>query len=231
MAFSDFLYPQVFADLGLTEAVVPDLFAGVPPVAPSPALRGFMAIGVPLGTAAHTEASRSTWVVGPVLADLWSRYHGQLSLIAGATFPADPDAGLTGYCDFLIGRTPQRPRIQAPLMLVFEAKRDSIPDGLGQGVAGLAGLQRFNRREGTPTDPVYGCVTTGSLWKFLRLSGTEVAVDLTEYTITQVDKLLGILTHIAGPPPDRPVGVPLNSWLRGICEPAATRLDLPAQYE
>jgi hypothetical protein len=201
MAFSDFTYPAVVRDLGLTETAVADLFGHVPPTPPSAATAAILPAAVRLGTSAHTEASRSTWMVGTVLLDFWSRYGGQLTLIAGATFAADPDAGLTGYCDFLIGRTPQRPVIQAPVMLVFEAKRDSIPDRLGRGIAGLVGLQRFNRREGTPADPVYGCVTTGSLWKFLRLSGTTVTVDLTEYTITQVDRILGILTHIAGPPP------------------------------
>jgi hypothetical protein len=203
MAFSEFKYPQVFTQLGLTEAMVPDLFVGVPPVPPDTTVRNFLNLAVPLGTAAHTEASRSTWIVGPVLADLWGRYAGQINLIAGAKFDPDPGAGLTGECDFLIARTSQRPRIQAPVLVVFEAKRDSIPDGLGQVVAGAVGVQRFNAREGTPLDPVYGCITTGSLWKFLRLSGTTVTFDLAEYTITQLDRILGILTYIVGPVPDR----------------------------
>ncbi|MGL6094322.1 MAG: hypothetical protein ACRC7O_00790 [Fimbriiglobus sp.] len=203
MAFSDFKYPGVLRQLGLAETGVPNLFAGVPSVPPTPILRGFLEVSVPLGTAAHTEASRSTWIVGPVLADLWGRYDGQINLIAGAEFDPDTDAGLTGECDFLIGRTSQRPRIQAPVLLVFEAKKDSIPDGLGQCVAGMVGLQRFNARDGTPIDPVYGCVTTGSNWKFLRLTGTTVTVDLTEYGISQVDRILGILTHIVGPIPGR----------------------------
>jgi hypothetical protein len=65
----------------------------------------------------------------------------------------------------------------------------------------MAGAQRYNRKGGKPVDPIYGCVSTGSLWQFLRLSDTTVTIDLTEYTITQVDKLLGILTAIVGPPP------------------------------
>ena len=40
---------------------------------------------------------------------------------------------------------------------------------------------------------VYGVVTTGSAWKFLRLTGTSVMVDTTEYHISQVERIVGIL--------------------------------------
>ncbi|MDB5308172.1 MAG: hypothetical protein JWO38_2374 [Gemmataceae bacterium] len=91
--------------------------------------------------------------------------------------------------------------IGAPEVLIFEAKRDSIPDGLGQCIAAMEGVVQYNRRHNAPSDPVFGCVTTGSLWKFLQLSGGRVSIDLAEYTIAQVDRLLGILVHMVGPVP------------------------------
>ena len=201
MAFSDFQYPDVLQQLGLTEASEPDLFAGVSPVAPGPLLRSALPVGTRLGPGAHSEVSRAIWMVGPVLGELWDRYHGQISLIGGAEFTADPAAGLSGYCDFIISRGPQRPVVGPPILVIFEAKRDSIPDGLGQCIAGVVGAQRYNRRHNAPADPMYGCITTGSLWRFIRLSGTTLTHDQTEYTIQQADKLLGILTHIVGPVP------------------------------
>jgi hypothetical protein len=201
MAFSDFTYPAVLHDLGLTLANSPDLFAGVPAILPGPILRAALPVGIRLGASAHTEVSRVTWMVGPVLSDFWDRYAGQINLIGGADFRGDPDAGLTGYVDFIIGRAPQQSTVVAPVVVIFEAKRDSIPDGLGQCIAGMVGVQRFNRREGNPIDPVFGCVTTGTNWKFLRLSGALVTQDLNEYPLAQADKLLGILTHIVGPMP------------------------------
>ena len=204
MAFSDFQYPAAVAQLGLTERTVPNLFAGVPPVAPSGLLTATLGANLALATGAHSEAARTTWLVGPVLSDLWNRYDGTLSLNPGVEFDADPAARLTGYCDCVVSRGPQRPVVGAPVLLIFEAKRDSIPGGLGQCIAGMVGAQRFNQRNNTPIDPVYGCVTTGSLWTFLRLSGTDLAHDLTEYQLFQVDRILGILTHIVGPPPAAP---------------------------
>lgn len=122
-------------------------------------------------------------------------------MIGAAEFDADPEAGLTGACDFVVCRAPQQSVVIAPTLILIEAKRDGIPNGLGQCLAGMVGAQRFNRREGTPVDPVHGCVTTGSNGRFLRLAGSVVTLDPTEYTIGQADKLLGILVHMVGPPP------------------------------
>jgi len=36
-------------------------------------------------------------------------------------------------------------------------------------------------------------VTTGSLWKFLRLLKTVVSVDVTEYHISQIEQIIGML--------------------------------------
>lgn len=199
MAFSDFRYPDVFDQLGLHESGMVNLFDRVATVAPGPAVQHALAVGSGLALSINTEKARSEWLVAPVLGEFWSRYNGRISVHSGVEFNADPEGGLAGYCDFLIGRHPQVPRVRAPVAIIFEAKRDNIMDGLGQCIAGMAGIQRFNSREGTSIDPVYGCVTTGSLWKFLRLTGSAVTIDLIEYSIGQIDKLLGIFTFMVGP--------------------------------
>jgi hypothetical protein len=45
-------------------------------------------------------------------------------------------------------------------------------------------------------ETVYGAVTTGNNWRFLKLIGRTVFIDMVEYHISQIDKLLGILLHI-----------------------------------
>lgn len=204
MAFSDFKYPAVLSDLGLTETSVSNLFAHVPPVPPSARLAGTLADNLPLARTAHTEFSRSTWLVGPVLGEVWGRYGGRICLIGGAEFAADPPAKLNGQCDFLIGRYPQVSYVKAPAVLLFEAKRDSLPDGLGQCIAAMVGAERFNRNVGHPLDTIYGCVTTGTNWQFLTLVGTTVTLDQTEYSIHEADRILGILVHMIGPIPPAP---------------------------
>jgi hypothetical protein len=202
MAYSDFRYPAVIADLGLTPGPSEDMFAGTPPRPAGAAVRHLLATTGRLAATINTEKARSEWMVAPVLGEFWSAYHARIGLYSGVEFPADPDAGLTGVVDFLITRAPQLPHIVAPVAVLFEAKRDNLNDGLGQAIAGMVGAQRFNRRERNGIEIVYGGVTTGSLWKFLRLDGTAVTLDLREYNLSEVDHLLGILTHIVGPVPE-----------------------------
>jgi hypothetical protein len=201
MAFGDFQYPDVVAQFGLTWQTVDDLFAGVTSVAPSPTFQQSIATGARLAVIVNTEKARSEWMIAPLLGDFWARYHGQISLFSGAEFQADPSARLTGYCDFLIGRAPQQPHIFAPVMVIFEAKKEDLDDGLGQCIAGMIGAQRFNQRMNTPADSVYGCLTTGTEWRFLRLTATTIAFDAAVYVLNQADRILGILTHVVGPPP------------------------------
>ncbi len=203
MAFSDFRYPDVLATFGLTYDPVPDLFPGVADSRPSPAFEERYDVGAGLANTLNNEKARSEWMIAPVLGEFWGRYRGRIGLYSGAEFVADPAAGLTGYCDFILSRGPQQPFVTPPVVMIFEAKRENIIDGLGQCVAGMVGAQRFNRRAGVPSDLVYGAVTTGSVWKFLRLNGTTASVALREYTITQVPRILGIFTHIFGPAPEQ----------------------------
>lgn len=201
MAFGDFQYPAVVTQFGLTWQTVPDLFAAVPGVQPSAVFQQVLTVGEPLAVIVNTEKARSEWMVAPLLGDFWSRYNGQISLFSGADFQADPSAKLIGFCDFLIGRAPQQPQIVAPVVVIFEAKKSSPDDGLGQCIAGMVGAQRFNQRANIAAGATYGCLTTGSDWRFLRLTGAVLEFDAKVYHIAQADRILGILMHIVGPPP------------------------------
>ncbi len=56
--------------------------------------------------------------------------------------------------------------------------------------------QIFNQQSAAPIDAVFGVVTTGSAWKFLRLQQAVVTLDVKEYYIDNAGKILGVLTHI-----------------------------------
>ena len=202
MAFSDFKYPAVLGELGLTYASAPDLFGRVPPVPPSRGLELTLPTMIRLGTMNSTEKARSEWLIAPLLADFWERYRGQIGVYSGVAFSADPDADLNGLCDFLISRAPQQTSVTPPAVVIVEAKNENIAGGLGQCVSAMVGAQRWNRRAGTPVEVVYGCSTTGTAWRFLQLAGTTLTADLTEYTSRDVDRILGILVHMIGPIPE-----------------------------
>lgn len=193
MAFGDFTYPAVVTHFGLSEATA-DLFGSATPLAPTPEFAVVYRRHLKLSVAGNTgEKAKSEWLIAPVLSELWSRYEGRINLHSGTEFEADADADLTGFCDFLIGRGQQLPQLVAPLLVVIEAKKDALENGYGQCIAGMVGLQRFNARAGHPVPAVYGGVTTGGLWRLMRLEGTVITYDSNEFGVNPPDKLLGAL--------------------------------------
>lgn len=96
-------------------------------------------------------------------------------------------------------RSKEQLTINAPVILITEAKNENIKAGLGQCIAGMVATQQFNQREGQAIDAIYGAVTTGEIWKFLKLVGTTASIDLTDYYISpNLNKILGILIHSLG---------------------------------
>ena len=56
------------------------------------------------------------------------------------------------------------------------------------------GLTINERKEGNKINLIYGIVTTGNMWKFLQLQDQVVYIDLNEYYIKDIKKILGILS-------------------------------------
>jgi hypothetical protein len=104
---------------------------------------------------------------------------------------------LVGFCDFLIARSPEIYYVQGPILAVVEAKKEDLVAGLGQCVAEMVAIRLFNEREGTPVAAVFGCVTSGSNWRFLKLEGSTLFIDRPEYYPRDAAKILGILVSIA----------------------------------
>jgi hypothetical protein len=195
MAFQQFSFPQVEQDLGLTLNDA-DLFAAIEPVAVRPEFFAQVLESANLAAAINTEKARSEFVIAPVLLELRRLHVGRLALFSGIELNADPEHGLTGVCDFVITKSPRQHVLSAPLITIVEAKNDNLRTGLAQCIAAMRAAQLLNQAASVPLAAVYGAVTTGSAWKFLRLRGSEVTIDLVEYYIDNVAKILGILGHI-----------------------------------
>ena len=201
MAYSDFDLKKVRHEFGLQIAEQPDLFADVLLVQPSAMLVDTLAETAHLAMAIHTEKARSEMLITPVLLDLWRQAQAQISLFSGTEFTVDEARGLTGYCDYILSRSKEQLTINAPVVMIVEAKNENIKGGLGQCVAEMIAAQLFNEREGNAIDSIYGAVTTGEIWKFLKLVGAVASIDLSDYYIVRdVPKILGILWQGIGCP-------------------------------
>jgi hypothetical protein len=65
-------------------------------------------------------------------------------------------------------------------------------------MAAMIAARLFNDREGAVVAAVYGAVTTGTNWRFLKLEPGTVYIDQREYYIDRVEKILSILVSIIG---------------------------------
>jgi hypothetical protein len=65
--------------------------------------------------------------------------------------------------------------------------------GIAQCVAEMLAAQKFNAAKGHPLPAAYGAVTTGILWRFLRLQDRTVSVGGTEHSIENAETIVGIL--------------------------------------
>lgn len=195
MPFRDFTYPAVVGRLGLT-ATHADLFATTPPAEVPVHFAERIADGAGLAAQIGTEKARSEFVIAPMLQELRRQHRGEFALFSGVPLDVDPVRGLNGVCDFLIARSSFPFTPTAPLLALVEAKNADPRDGLGQCVSTMVAIRDFNAAAGEPLPAVYGASTTGVLWRFAKLVGDEVTLDVPEYQIAEPGKILGILASI-----------------------------------
>ena len=196
MSFSDFDLRRAVDTFGLQEDRDCDLFATVEPLIPSEFVRVWLDEFAPVALGINSEMARSTFIIAPVLLELRRMAGDRLGLFSGVPLQGDPERGLTGVCDFLPTTSGLQLVVSAPLVAVVEAKNDNLLSGLGQCIAATVAARLVNEREGAFGRVVYGTVTTGSAWKFLKLAGVELTIDRREYSIENVAKVLGIFQAI-----------------------------------
>ena len=197
MAYSKFTLETALKELELTLVSVPELFAGVVPVAVSQPMAGLLQQFLPIALGVATEKARSEFLVAPLLFELRQRTGGQISIFSGVAFDVDPARGLSGACDFLLARSPEQNLLQSPVFAAVESKSENLKPGLGQCLAEMVAVQLFNQREGHPLPIVWGTVTSGLAWRFLKLEGQTIYLENQERSLGDGSEVLGILLHIA----------------------------------
>lgn len=79
-----------------------------------------------------------------------------------------------------------------PVISVVEVKRSSLSDGFGQCLAEMYATLRLFQQE-----KVYGIITDGELWEFLRLESAVIAVDAHNYHSKSVADIVDRIGYIA----------------------------------
>lgn len=196
MAYSDFTLKKVKADFDLTIEETVDLFMSVEAIASSDILSFILKEAIPLVSGINTEKARSELIIAPILLEVRRQLQYQIGLFSGVDFIVAPERGLAGFCDFILSQSPEQYFISSPVVTIVEAKNENIKGGLGQCTAEMVAAQLFNKQSENEIPAIYGAVTTGTAWKFLRLDGQTIFIDFSDYYIKEIGKILGILRAI-----------------------------------
>jgi len=165
----------------------------IEPIQPSSTLIAVLEENLPLAVATGSEKARSELIISPVLVEVRRILNRQISLFSGEDFTVDESLGLNGRCDFLISRSPELLAIEAPAIVIVEAKQADLKSGIGQCVAEMVAAQKFNIAKEKPLQTIYGTVTNGNQWQFLKLETSIVTVDFTIYPLPPVAQILAFL--------------------------------------
>ena len=196
MAYSNFTLEAVQKAFQLEAIQAVGIFSETEPIEPSTELTKALAKKVPLAVAIGTEKAKSEMIVADLLVELREHFEHRISLFSGIDFNVDTANDLTGVCDFLVSLSPNQYYLEAPVIILVEAKKDDLIIGLGQCVAEMIAAQRFNAEKGNDIPCVYGTTTTGVNWLFLKLEGKQLHIDMSTYMLERCDKILGILASM-----------------------------------
>ena len=193
MSYSEFSLDKAVKTFKLITSERVNLFAETAERECSNILTQTLEYNVPLALAMNTEKARSELIIAPILLELRRQLQDKISLFSGTEFNIAPELGLNGICDFLISKDPELLFIRSPVVALVEAKKENINSGLGQCVAEMVAAKLFNEQEGNNIGTIYGVVTSGNIWKFLKLEAQVISIDAVEYYLQNIPKILGIL--------------------------------------
>lgn len=193
MAYSDFKLSEIIDNFGLMIQESSGMFANVPEQDCSDLLSTILQENVDLAVAISSEKARSEMIISPILLEIRRKFNYEISLFSGVDFTVDSQRGLNGFCDFILSLSSEQLLVRSPIVVLVESKNENLRSGLAQCIAEMVAAQIFNQRHENPIKAVYGAVTIGTIWQFLKLEENIIAIDLSEYYIKDVKKILGIL--------------------------------------
>jgi hypothetical protein len=198
MAYSDFTLKKVKSDFGIKTVENSSVFSEIEEVDISESLIKTLQRNVPLALAINTEKARSELIIINILLELKEKRSDKISLFSGIDFNVDKEKGLNGFCDYIISGSSEQLYLDVPVITIVEAKNENINAGMGQCIAEMYAAKIFNEAENQSLSCIYGAITTGNEWKFIKLMENIAYIDLQSYYImSDIKKVVGILIKMA----------------------------------
>lgn len=133
----------------------------------------------------RTEKAISEALIAPLLMAVQEMYSDKITVFSGEPMAISE---LSGVCDFLITKSPEAYEPKGGYFVLVEAKKNDILSGIPQCIAEMYVAQTLNENK----DTVYGCVSTGLEWLFIKLEDKIATTHSNVFTISEADTILGI---------------------------------------
>jgi len=195
MSYSNFTIKQVQEDFNLEIVEKLGIFSKIEPSQISEYFATTLEENIPLAVSINTEKARSELLIANVLIEVRKIFDRKISFFSGVEFNIDKEKNLNGFCDFIISLSSEQLFIKSPIITLVEAKNENLMSGLGQCVAEMIAARMFNEKEGNKVPIIYGLITTGIFWRFLKLKDNTIHIDLKDYSIEDnPGRIIGILS-------------------------------------
>jgi hypothetical protein len=162
----------------------------------NPTTRLLLSLEMSQEMALTTEKAVSEYLVSPILAEVKIANSKKITLFSGEQLNVDRGRNLNGEIDFFFAKTTHALAKKAPILCIVEAKIGLIDTGIPQAAAQMYAARIKNEEEGSNIRIIYGAVTDGKTWRFLKLEGQVLYTDLTILYISNVPLLLGTLQWV-----------------------------------
>jgi hypothetical protein len=193
MSYNNFTIKEVknFFQLETVEKL--GIFSPVEEITISEYLTITLEENIPLAVSINTQKAYSELIIANILVEMRKVFNRQISFFSGISFNVDEENNLFGNCDFVISASPEQLFLNAPVTTIIEAKNENMMSHLGECVAKMVAAKLFNEQEGDNNSKIYGVITSGIAWKFIKLDKNTIYIDLKDYHIDNTSKLVGIL--------------------------------------
>lgn len=191
MAYSDYTLSELQEKYGMSNHVEVIFAPNSAKVAPSEWLLQALAIAQELPV--RSEKAKSELIVMPILIELRNRNEKYVTIYSGDSLNIDDK--LKGECDFILAKDTGSFEMNTPILQVVEAKKNDVEIGIPQCAAQMIGAKKYNERKNISLNTIYGCVTTGDDWLFMKLTD-KIVIDTRKYYLGNLSELLGAFQQI-----------------------------------
>ena len=143
----------------------------------------------------YSKKAKSELIITPILKEL-KRKNAGISIFSGFTLNIESSPDLNGVPDFVLSAKANLVEIEAPIFCLMESKNKAPDEGFAQCAAEMYAARLFNKETNEPYETIYGAVTNGFEWVFMKLENQTLFIDANRYYLNQPQILLSLLQHI-----------------------------------